>query len=103
MVTPTAHQSQPKGRRRLGARPLVDRLGADVALAGISVVLTDERGRVVERRVPDLIQEPQLDLLLLSPGYGWEYKLPKLAHRILVLMAVRASPPIGSWPRATPI
>jgi|SRR5271166_58682 len=53
------------------AKPLIDRLGADLALTEVSVVLSDERSRVVARRVPGRLEEGQLDDLTLSPGYHW--------------------------------
>jgi DNA-binding CsgD family transcriptional regulator len=53
------------------ATPVVDRLGGDLTSTEISVVLADERCRVVARRAAGPLEETQLDGLMLSPGYLW--------------------------------
>jgi DNA-binding CsgD family transcriptional regulator len=55
----------------LAALPIVDRLGADLALTEISVVLSGSRGRLVACRAPGPIQQAQLNAVKLSPGYLW--------------------------------
>lgn len=52
------------------AEPVVNRLGADLGLTEVSVVLGGQRGHIVARRVPGWL-EAQLDELRLSPGYFW--------------------------------
>lgn len=54
------------------AKPVVDRVGADLAFTEISVVLCGDRGRVVTRWVPGPPEEAQLDDLMFSPGYIWD-------------------------------
>jgi DNA-binding CsgD family transcriptional regulator len=50
------------------ARPVIAQLAADVAVAGVAVVLVDGRGRVLERAVDGPLGQ-FLDGLGLAPGY----------------------------------
>jgi DNA-binding CsgD family transcriptional regulator len=50
-------------------RPVLDRLAADLAGAGVGVVLADARGHVVDRRVSEAWLADRLDRVLLAPGY----------------------------------
>jgi len=51
------------------ARPVLDRLAADLAGSRVAVLLTNERGQVVDRRVSEPWLEALLDRILLAPGY----------------------------------
>jgi DNA-binding CsgD family transcriptional regulator len=55
----------------VAARPVISRLGADLDCTDISVLLSDERVRVVARRAPSLREAHELDALRLSPGFVW--------------------------------
>ncbi|HWW54250.1 MAG TPA: LuxR C-terminal-related transcriptional regulator [Acidimicrobiales bacterium] len=50
------------------ASPVLDELIDDVAAVGLGVLLTDEAGRVLDRRVSDVSLRAQLDRILLAPG-----------------------------------
>jgi transcriptional regulator of acetoin/glycerol metabolism len=52
-------------------RPALDRLDTDLDGTEISVVLGNERSRVVDRRAADRREEQRLDRLTLAPGYHW--------------------------------
>jgi DNA-binding CsgD family transcriptional regulator len=54
------------------AMPVVDRLGSDLTTTRMSVVLADERCRVVARRAAGPLEEAELDQLGVSPGYIWD-------------------------------
>ena len=54
------------------AMPVVDRLGSDLNTTEMSVVLADERCRVVARRAAGPLEESKLDQLGVSPGYLWD-------------------------------
>jgi DNA-binding CsgD family transcriptional regulator len=56
------------------ARPVVDRLGGDLALTEISVVPTDDQGRIALRRAPSQLEEHRLDNVMLAPGYNWAFE-----------------------------
>lgn len=51
------------------ARPVLDQLALDVAGARVAVLLTDARGRIVDRRVPEPALAAYLDRVLLAPGH----------------------------------
>lgn len=51
------------------ARPVVDQLVADLAGAPVAVLLTNERGQVVDRPAADPWLLARLDRILLAPGY----------------------------------
>jgi DNA-binding CsgD family transcriptional regulator len=51
------------------ARPVLDQLAADLAGSRIAVLLTNERGQVVDRRVNEPWLVVLLDRILLAPGY----------------------------------
>jgi DNA-binding CsgD family transcriptional regulator len=53
------------------ATGVVDRLGCDLHDTDITVVLSDERARVVGRRVPNGRASRRLDALTLTPGFAW--------------------------------
>ena len=63
------------GRPAKAARPVLDKIGGDLVGTGISLLLTDERGHVLQRRVTDRGLRAQLDRILLVPGlsYGEEH------------------------------
>jgi transcriptional regulator of acetoin/glycerol metabolism/DNA-binding CsgD family transcriptional regulator len=56
------------------AGPFVERLAADLAAADISVVLTDDQGRVTARHVPHEEAAQQLDQMTLRSGYDWSFE-----------------------------
>ena len=58
----------------LAAEPVVERLAADLAGTDISVVLSDDRMRIVARRVPREEEVRRLDSIALAPGYIWSLK-----------------------------
>jgi DNA-binding CsgD family transcriptional regulator len=51
------------------ARPVLDQLAADLAGAPVAVLLTNERGQVVDRRAGDPWLLARLDRVRLAPGY----------------------------------
>jgi transcriptional regulator of acetoin/glycerol metabolism/DNA-binding CsgD family transcriptional regulator len=53
------------------AKPVVDRLGADLGGADTGVVLSDADARVVARSAANAWQRAQLDALGLAPGHSW--------------------------------
>jgi DNA-binding CsgD family transcriptional regulator len=53
------------------AGPLMDRLGADLAGTDVSVLLTDDRARIVARHAADAPQRPELYDLGIAPGSNW--------------------------------
>jgi transcriptional regulator of acetoin/glycerol metabolism len=53
------------------ARPVLDRVSDDLVGTRVSLVLADDRARVVERRIDDLALRATLDDVGLSPGHDW--------------------------------
>lgn len=53
------------------ARPVTDRLAADLAGTSMSVLLSDAEGRIVHRYTPGDRQRHTLDQLELAPGFLW--------------------------------
>jgi transcriptional regulator of acetoin/glycerol metabolism/DNA-binding CsgD family transcriptional regulator len=51
------------------ARPVLHQLAADLAGSSVAVLLTNERGQVVDRRVNEPRLVALLDRILLAPGY----------------------------------
>jgi transcriptional regulator of acetoin/glycerol metabolism len=49
----------------------VDSVARDLAETGIAIVVTDDRGCVVARRVSDPLMRELLDGVTLAPGYVW--------------------------------
>jgi transcriptional regulator of acetoin/glycerol metabolism/DNA-binding CsgD family transcriptional regulator len=50
-------------------RPVLDQLAAELSDARVGVLLTDDRGHVVDRRVADASLNARLDRILLAPGF----------------------------------
>jgi DNA-binding CsgD family transcriptional regulator len=53
------------------ATPVLDQVGTELARTRVSVILADDHGRVVERRVGCWRDEARLDRVELAPGYHW--------------------------------
>jgi transcriptional regulator of acetoin/glycerol metabolism len=53
------------------ARPILDRLERQLAGTNTSVILTDARGLVLDRRVDDKGLERRLDAISLAPGFSY--------------------------------
>ncbi len=53
------------------ARPVLDRLEMQLAGTRTSVILTDSRGLVMDRRVEDMSLERRLDDISLAPGFSY--------------------------------
>jgi transcriptional regulator of acetoin/glycerol metabolism len=51
------------------ARPVLDQLAVDLREAPVAVLLTNEQGQVVDRRVADATLVTRLDRILLAPGF----------------------------------
>jgi transcriptional regulator of acetoin/glycerol metabolism len=51
------------------ARPVLDQLAVDLRDAPVAVLLTNEHGQVVDRRVADATLGARLDRILLAPGF----------------------------------
>src|ERR1700737_3467275 len=51
------------------ARPVLHQLAADLSGASVAVLLANERGQVLDRRVPDGWLSAHLDRILLAPGF----------------------------------
>ena len=56
-------------RLERAAAPVMNQLGDDLAGTGSSLLLTDERAHVIDRRVSDPRLETRLDQILLAPGF----------------------------------
>jgi transcriptional regulator of acetoin/glycerol metabolism/DNA-binding CsgD family transcriptional regulator len=56
-------------RLERAAAPVLDQLSDDLAGTETSLLLTDERGHVVDRRVSDPELRARLDAILLAPGF----------------------------------
>jgi transcriptional regulator of acetoin/glycerol metabolism len=55
----------------VAGRPVLDALASDLGDTGVTVVLSDEHARVVERRDPDDVARRRLDTAMLQPGFAW--------------------------------
>jgi DNA-binding CsgD family transcriptional regulator len=51
------------------ARPVLDQLAIELSGARVGVVLTDARGQVIDRRVPDACLNARLDRISFAPGF----------------------------------
>ncbi|MEY2453330.1 MAG: hypothetical protein QOD92_2904 [Acidimicrobiaceae bacterium] len=51
------------------ARPVLDQLAVDLREAPVGVLLTNDQGHVVDRRVADATLSARLDQILLAPGF----------------------------------
>jgi transcriptional regulator of acetoin/glycerol metabolism/DNA-binding CsgD family transcriptional regulator len=51
------------------ARPVLDQLAVDLADAPVGVLLTNDRGQIVDRRVASGTLSARLDRILLAPGF----------------------------------
>ena len=51
------------------ARPVLDQLADDLVPTKMSVLLTDDRAHVLDRRVPDVSLQGRLDGISLAPGF----------------------------------
>src|SRR5215470_5666702 len=60
-----------RGRLCWAAGPMLDGVGDDLAGTGVGLVLTDQRARVLARRVADHDTAGLLDRVQLAPGYGY--------------------------------
>ena len=56
-------------RLERAAAPVLDQLSEDLAGTETSVVLTDEHGHIVDRRVSDPTLRARLDAILIAPGF----------------------------------
>jgi transcriptional regulator of acetoin/glycerol metabolism len=56
---------------RLAAAPVADAVGTDLAGTGVSLLVSDQEARIVDRRVPDAGQRAKLDRLGLAPGFDF--------------------------------
>lgn len=56
-------------RLERAATPVLDKLSDDLAGTETSLLLTDERGHIVDRRVSDPRLRARLDAILLAPGF----------------------------------
>jgi DNA-binding CsgD family transcriptional regulator len=57
------------------ARPVIDQLAVDLTGAPVGVVLTNERGHVLDRRVSEASLHARLDRILLAPGFVYAEEL----------------------------
>src|SRR5258707_231665 len=57
------------------ARPVLDQLVEDLVPTRISVLLTDDRAHVLDRRVPDAGLFARLDRISLAPGFVYAEEL----------------------------
>ena len=53
------------------AGPVLDRVGEDLGGTGVGLLLTDQRARVLARRVAEEDTARLLDRVQLAPGYGY--------------------------------
>ena len=60
-----------RGRLCWAAGPVLDRVGDDLDGTGVGLLLTDQRARVLARRVADHDTAGLLDRVQLVPGYGY--------------------------------
>ena len=60
-----------RGRLCWAAGPVLDGVGDDLDGTGVGLLLTDQRARVLARRVADYDTARLLDRVQLAPGYGY--------------------------------
>ena len=60
-----------RGRLACAAGPIIARIGEDLGGSGIGLLLTDERGLVIDRQTPDHSTVVLLDRIHLAPGFGY--------------------------------
>src|SRR5437870_2555667 len=63
-----AGQARPSGR---GCPPVLDEASEDLSGTRTSIILSDERGHVVQRRVSERGLRSRLDHILLAPGFSY--------------------------------
>jgi transcriptional regulator of acetoin/glycerol metabolism len=63
------------GRLAWAARPVLERMGADLDGANVGLLLTDEHGRVLDRQAPDRGALRLLDEIRLAPGFVYDENL----------------------------
>jgi DNA-binding CsgD family transcriptional regulator len=68
-AAPYADDGDHDGLLVRAARPVLDSLVGDLASTSIGLVLTDRRGDILERRVPERSFGRQLDRVDLAPGF----------------------------------
>ncbi|MEW2165592.1 GAF domain-containing protein [Streptomyces sp. NPDC007084] len=61
----------PHSRLLTAARPVLDRLTETLAGTPMSLILTDSRGRVRDRRIGDQALSRHLDAICLAPGFSY--------------------------------
>ena len=54
------------------ARPILEHLASDFSSTSMGLVLTDNRGRILERLVGDRSLRSRLDSIMLAPGFRYE-------------------------------
>jgi hypothetical protein len=60
-----------RGRLCWAAAPVLDQVGGDLDGTGVGLLLTDQRARVLARRVADHGTAGLLDRVQLAPGFGY--------------------------------
>ncbi|MEA2567510.1 MAG: sigma-54 dependent transcriptional regulator, acetoin dehydrogenase operon transcriptional, partial [Actinomycetota bacterium] len=71
LEVPFASEPDTDDRLVRAARPVLDRLVDDLDFVSMSVVLSDQSGRVLDRLVSDRKLETQLDGVMFAPGFGF--------------------------------
>ncbi len=56
---------------RLAAGPVADAVADDLAGTGVSLLVSDDGGCILDRRVPDASLRARLDRIYLAPGFGY--------------------------------
>ena len=57
---------------RLAAAPVADAVGTDLEGTGVSLLVSDQEARIVDRRVPDACLRARLDRISLAPGFRYD-------------------------------
>jgi len=60
-----------RGRLAWAAEPILQRIGEDLSGSEIGLLLTDERGLVINRQTPDRSTSALLDDIHLAPGFSY--------------------------------
>lgn len=68
---PHAGTAEGAGALRAAAGPVADAVGVDLAGTGVSLLVSDQEARIVERRVPDAGLRAKLDRIGLAPGFSY--------------------------------
>ena len=71
LTPPYRPETETDSRLVHAARPVLDRLESALAGAPMSVILTDARACVLERRAGEPALQKQLDAILLAPGFSY--------------------------------